>query len=71
MTLIIKTDNQYIPLFEELTRAIGASLEINQDEEADSEEAVLDRIERSFRQVQAAERGEVKLQTLEELLNSV
>ena len=70
MTLTIKTKDQYIPLFEELAKAIGASLEITQ-EVSDSEKAVLDRIERGFRQVQASERGEVKLQTLEELLHSL
>ena len=70
MTLTIKTKDQYIPLFEELAKAIGASLEINH-ETVDSEQAVLNRIERGFRQVQASERGEVKLQTLEELLHSL
>ena len=71
MTLTIKTKDQYIPLFEELAKAIGASLEIAQEEKPDSEQAVLNRIERGFRQVQASERGEVKLQTLEELLHSL
>lgn len=70
MTLTIKTKDQYIPLFEELAKAIGASLEINY-ETVDSEQAVLNRIERGFRQVQASERGEVKLQTLDELLHSL
>ena len=70
MTLTIKTKDQYIPLFEELAKAIGASLEINH-ETVDSEQAVLNRVERGFRQVQASERGEVKLQTLEELLHSL
>ena len=45
-------------------------MEINH-ETVDSEQAVLNRIERGFRQVQASERGEVKLQTLEELLHSL
>ncbi|MEZ0541265.1 hypothetical protein [Fibrella arboris] len=71
MTLIIKTKDQYIPLFEELAKAIGASLEVTVDEQPDNEEAVLDRIERSYKQSKADERGEANLRTLNEFLNSL
>ncbi len=71
MTLTIKTKDQYIPLFEELAKAIGASIEIGADDQPDSETAVLDRIERSYRQVDAAERGDIKMRSLDDFLKTL
>lgn len=65
MTLTIKTKDQYITLFEQSAKEIGA------DDQADSEIAVLDHGERSYRQVDAAERGDVKLRSLDDFLRTM
>lgn len=74
MTLVIKTEGQYKALFEELAKAIGASIQVSETDllsEIDSEEAVLDRVEKAYKQAKADERGDIKLNTLDHFLKSI
>lgn len=71
MTLVIETAHQYKVLFEELAKAIGATIQVSEVDETDDENAVLNRIERSYKQAEADERGDVELRTLDDFLKTI
>ncbi|WP_020600016.1 hypothetical protein [Spirosoma panaciterrae] len=70
MTLVIETNDQYKVLFEELAKAIGATIQVS-DEASDNEKAVLTRIESAYKQAKADQRGEIELKTLDDFLETL
>ena len=73
MTLIIDTSNEYKALFEELAKALGATIRVEDTDslDTDAELSVLERVERGFKQAKAEERGEIKLNTLGDFLKTI
>lgn len=71
MTLVIETATQYKVLFEELAKAIGATIQVSEVDGTDDEHTVLKRIKRAYKQAKADERGEVELRTLDDFLTTL
>ncbi len=58
-------------MFDELAKAIGATIHVQESDPSESDSAVLDRIERSYKQAKAEARGEVKLRRLDDFFKTI